>query len=298
MHPASGSDADDEEEGGEEGEEGEAGRRPPSDRQLRQRAKWSAQRTAMHARRRGEREDPYADVPVGYLIDLYSSSRFADLESGVRHALLLQAIHHHERHLLEHEGTIATDLAPYVRRRQQHGRGGAGGARFEVATAPAVDACPLQQAAAVPDPARTASRGRDGPTADGVERPPSPSAILTPAKFPASVPVDEAAADDDSTARGTSVPVAARLALALVREADAVLRCVLCQYRGLAARADRCMREARLVGDALGRYADTAYSASMADHDERHLLTTMRSMVHGRRPISPCPSRLGMMSYE
>jgi uncharacterized protein (DUF2249 family) len=28
----------------------------------------------------------------------------------------------------------------------------------------------------------------------------------------------------------------------------------------------------------------------MADHDERHLLTTMRSMVHGRRPISPCPS--------
>eukprot|EP00966_Prymnesium_polylepis_P233637 5404257-Prymnesium_polylepis.1 len=64
-------------------------------------------RAAAAARHRGEREDPYAVVSVGYLVELFGSPRYASLDAAARHAVLLHAVQHHQRHLLENNGAVA-----------------------------------------------------------------------------------------------------------------------------------------------------------------------------------------------
>ena len=102
---------------------------------------------------------------------------------------------------------------------------------------------PIQAAAAVVDVDGTRSRGRrprragrssDSEGDDG-ERDPSPASILTPARFRESQHL---------------VPL---LQLALLQEADQHLRIVLDQYDDLATRCERCLRESRLLGVAVGR---------------------------------------------
>ena len=52
------------------------------------------------ARRKAERADPYAAVRCGYLTELFSSPRFSGLDAASRFAVLLHAVHFHERHVL------------------------------------------------------------------------------------------------------------------------------------------------------------------------------------------------------
>ena len=47
-------------------------------------------RRTANARVAGERAHPYTDVRLGYLVDLFTSPRFADLDASVRHAVLLR----------------------------------------------------------------------------------------------------------------------------------------------------------------------------------------------------------------
>ena len=63
--------------------------------------------TADITRERGEREEPYAPVRLGYAVHLFTSPRFAQLEPGVRLNVLLHAVYHHLRHVLEHGGAVA-----------------------------------------------------------------------------------------------------------------------------------------------------------------------------------------------
>ena len=63
---------------------------------------------------------------------------------------------------------------------------------------------------------------------------------ITPARFP----------KDGDRGANRATP---RLLLALVLEAGEHLRCVLGQYHDPAARAERCLREAQLLGAGVGR---------------------------------------------
>ena len=98
-----------ESEGEEEGEEAERGR--PSAAQQAARAAMKAAGSAAKARAKAEREHPYADVRVGYVLDLFTSPRFDGLDAASRHAVLLHVVHYHERHVLEHEGAVADGCA-------------------------------------------------------------------------------------------------------------------------------------------------------------------------------------------
>ena len=104
-------DDEDDEEGEEEGEEGgeeegeeEAGggapRKPRSEAQRAHAARIRAANAELAARRKGERADPYAAVRCGYLTELFSSPRFSGLDAASRFAVLLHAVHFHERHVL------------------------------------------------------------------------------------------------------------------------------------------------------------------------------------------------------
>ena len=96
-----------------------------------------------NARWRGEREAPYAEVRVGYVVELFELPRFAALDAAVRQAVVLNAIHHHERHLLEDDGAVTTAPPAYIRRWRQRGAkwgGGAGNAHFGVGEEPVVAA--------------------------------------------------------------------------------------------------------------------------------------------------------------
>jgi len=248
---------------------------PPSEAELARRAALTAFITAHNARIRGERANPYADVHVGYLVDFYVSPRFAELEASVRHAVLLHVVHHHERHVLHNEGAVAPDPAPYLRRHQARSRATDS---FAVGDPPRIDEHPLQQPAAVVHPDGTASRGRPGEVAS--DRPPSPSAIVTPARYPTSVPVAAGATSSGRGAGGgTGVKLTTRLQLALVREADAHLRCVLGRYPNLAERAERCIREAKLLGEHLGRASERAFSATRAQRDPSHLYRRLEEVL-------------------
>ena len=68
---------DKEEEGGDEEEE-----REPSQAQAAQRAAFQMAGVAARVRRVGEAKDPFADVTVGYLTELYSSSRFDEVRAA------------------------------------------------------------------------------------------------------------------------------------------------------------------------------------------------------------------------
>jgi hypothetical protein len=149
-------DEDEDNEGEDEGEEGAS--RTPSAAELLRRQRLGAMKTEMHARLRGERADPFADVRVGYVVDLLTSPRFAGLASSASHAILLHTIHFFQRHLLQHQGAVAAEPAPYVSRRRDKGRGGFGGSRFDPAPTPLIDEHALQKAAAVPDASGTMSR--------------------------------------------------------------------------------------------------------------------------------------------
>ena len=107
-------------------------------------------RVALAARHRGEREDPFAVVPVGYLIELFGSPRFASLDAAARHAVLLHAVEHHHRHLLENSGAVTGSPPPYLRRRREreHVGRGTGTSRFDVAPLPQFGAAPHRPAAA------------------------------------------------------------------------------------------------------------------------------------------------------
>ena len=105
---------------------------PRSARQQAQAARMAAAAGARRQRHRAERADPYAAVHVGYLAELFHSPRFASLDASARWTVLSRALHHHERHLFAHDGAVAAEPPPYVRRRRMRGdvRGGSGDAHF------------------------------------------------------------------------------------------------------------------------------------------------------------------------
>ena len=68
-----------------------------------------------------ERKDPYSLLPVVHLTDLYNSPRFADIDAGMRYAILVHVLHHHHLHLLASNSAVdVSPPVPYLRRR---GRG-------------------------------------------------------------------------------------------------------------------------------------------------------------------------------
>ena len=79
---------------------------------------------------------------------------------------------------------------------------------------------------------------------------------------------------EDARQRGV-----AQLQLALVLEAGCHLQRVLEQYRGSAARQERCLRETQLLGAAVSTHLDRSYCPTRADKDAAHLLKHLTQVI-------------------
>ena len=89
-----------------------------------------------------EKANPYGVLPVVYLTDLYNSKRFEHVDAGLRYAIVVHVLHHHQRHVLQGEDDAVLGPAPYLRRHRGRSEG-SGKARFAVAAPPKVDAAPI-----------------------------------------------------------------------------------------------------------------------------------------------------------
>ena len=72
-----------------------------------------------------EKANPYGVLRVVYLTDLYNSKRFEHVDAGLRYAIIVHVLHHHQRHVLQGEDDAVLGPAPYLRRRRgrSHGSG-------------------------------------------------------------------------------------------------------------------------------------------------------------------------------
>ena len=90
-------------------------------KERRRRKRVSSDQKAKHARKRGEKEDKYAKVHIGYLVDFYDSPRFVGLEASCRLAILAHVVDHHHTAVDELGGEVSGERAPYVRRDRKAG---------------------------------------------------------------------------------------------------------------------------------------------------------------------------------